>query len=149
MLWSSFYPNETEYIPQVGDVVTPYGTQQPYEITKRWIDNGNAYLSLKGESEHVPQVRLEVVEWYPQVGDICTITAKPYLHWRRAYNDYELPAWTMNEMELLDVSGDMATVRPSGKKQQKRKVPLNCLRVLDKNPELIKARKNAKLAKAT
>ncbi|MEM6839568.1 MAG: hypothetical protein AAF609_22340 [Cyanobacteria bacterium P01_C01_bin.120] len=133
IIWSSYYPDEINKIPNIGHLVTYYYEQRPFVVEARVIEKGNVSLKIRHNDEVIERERLEVLNWYPEVGDICVCAAKPYLDWQRAYRNYVLPEWTFKAMELLEIQGRFALVRPRGKNQQRRKLPFACLRVLEKN----------------
>ncbi|MEM9116914.1 MAG: hypothetical protein AAGD09_03420 [Cyanobacteria bacterium P01_F01_bin.56] len=135
MIFSSYYPDEIYKIPNVGHIVTYCDRLHPFLVEHRCIVDNNVLLQIRSESLFVEREKLEVLNWYPQVGDVCVAAAKPYLKWRKLYQDYALPEWMHKKMELLEIQGDMALVRPTNK--QRQKIPFECLRVLEKNYEAL------------
>jgi hypothetical protein len=104
------------------------------KVTRRWIDPaGQVYLSLKtAQGNVIPQERVEVLTYYPEVGDLCEIAAHPYLEWAESIGNYALPDWCWKSCELVEIKGSMARVRPQGEGQKTRPVPFAALRVREK-----------------
>lgn len=131
MIWSSYYPKEKDKLPGVGDVVTYRDRLHPYTVTRRTRRaDGQVLVTLQDGDRVIEKERIEVLNWYPQIGDTCNVSAKPYLIWKLPEKDYRMPEWLFQKMTLLSIDGDMATIRNS--KNKRMIIPFECLRVLEK-----------------
>ncbi len=93
MLWSSYYPNQIDKIPSNGDRVIYPNEIVPWTVERRIIHSGNVLLTLRNGDRIHENVQLEILNWFPEVGDWCNIAMQPYLNWRKIYNDFALPKW--------------------------------------------------------
>jgi uncharacterized protein YqjF (DUF2071 family) len=141
MIFSTHPP---EAIPNVGDFVTLGHDGVPYAVTKRTMDIvGQVYLTL--DSDPPRRVQVEAVNWWPQVGDLCTGLPVPYRQWLaqqwadatryqqgQAFGDYNNgQSWLYGEFTIKAINHDMATVtgaRFSGAQQ----IPVHCCAVLSR-----------------
>lgn len=138
MLWSSYYPNHTDLIPAVGDLVTYCDLTYPYTVIAREVVNGNVLLSLQDGDTVIRRERLEVLNWYPRVGDACGVSKQAYCDWQSSLNgksriEQQIPGWAYKVVTLIHVAGDMATVQDKGGVEYT--VPIWCLKVEPKAPK--------------
>lgn len=144
MMFSTHPP---EALPKVGDLVTMHHCGYPWTVTKRSRNRFQQVMMVVTPPAGPSQlVMVEVLNWWPAVGDICTVLAKPYGDWLQTtgakrwdcedYNNAQ--SWLYGEFPVTDIDRDMATVQ-GGKRSQR--VPLGCLAVV-KRPSVERALQN-------
>lgn len=122
------YPRKS--LPNVGDVVTYTHCLEPWVVERIVKDGiGNVCLQIRCGDRYIHRERLEVLNWYPKPGDVCQLALKPYLDWRKAYGDYEIPVWMHKKCELISIHGNFARVKLSDGTVQR--IPFQCLRVVN------------------
>ena len=123
---------------------------EPLTVTHREHYQGQFIFTVKnrvGDLHHLP---LQTLEYYPCIGDVVVVVAKPYCDWLvhqlQQLNGIETPAarrqrwrledelkdfrWMANEFVLQQLKEqDIAVIQASN---IRRKLPLSCLRVLHK-----------------
>ena len=129
MLFSTMPPKE---LPKKGDLVCYRNETRPWKVVARVKKEENVFLGLQSGSACVHRERIEVLDWYPIVGDIVLVSFKPYLEAKKLKRDFILEDWVSKEMELISVDHNKATVKPKG--SQLKTVPFECLRVLKPCP---------------
>ena len=77
-----FSSRSKEELPSVGDLVRceKYG---PWKVVKRRKsqDTGSVYLDVKAGDRVVEMVQVEATEWWPQLGDVVSISMGAYQEW--------------------------------------------------------------------
>ena len=133
MLWSSWYPSDVHRIPSVGDVVTYRDRPRPYTVTGRVVDRlGNVLLSLRHGQEQIHRERLEVLDWYPQIGDKVAVHKQRYCDWQASLNgkariEQIVPDWAYSTLLLVSVQDGVATLQDGDGAEYA--VPMDCVRV--------------------
>jgi hypothetical protein len=89
----------TPHLPGPGDRVivrTAAPTYNPQPVTVALLSPDNVWVSLVGDDE---PVRIEAVNWWPQVGDRVEVLFQPYLNWLDAM------LWEFTEQHHKDPAG--------------------------------------------
>lgn len=140
MIFTSYFKNEIlcPYLPNVGDVVT-YNVpsrRRPETIKRRFVRRntlGSIYVELKESRRKLP---IEVIQYWPQVGDIVDVSAMQYLDWRVQVEKSDrsrisLPHKVHGLMKILNVDGQISHIKPIKGDDIGLRVPTSILRVVE------------------
>lgn len=84
MIFSTYDPTR---IPSVNDRVTYDGHTDPWTVTARVKDpHGQVWLQIT-DGTNTRNERVEVLNWYPTVGDTVVFLLKPYIDWMQGRID--------------------------------------------------------------
>ena len=138
--------------PQYGDLVLvqPHRPFEPFRVIQREHHQGQFIFTVKSRAGDLYQLPLQALEYYPCIGDVVVVVAKPYCDWlvlqlqqlkgvntasarkRRWVLRAELEDlwWTINEFVLQRIKeGEIAVIQANS---MQRELPLSCLGVLRK-----------------
>lgn len=133
MMWSTHPPDA---LPKVGDTVATTNSGIPLIVTRRSKNKvGQVFILAKDPIGKEHLLMVEVLNWWPQPGDICTGLPEPCRKWladgdksRYDYQDYNNgQSWIYGEFKVKAIDREMATV--SGD-MGTRKIPVECLTVV-------------------
>lgn len=150
MFWSTHPPTT---IPNVGDIVTITNSGQPMTVARRSRNKAQQVMVLATPLSGPAQLLMvEVLNWWPQPGDICTGIPEPFRKWLTAkldaakatgnedkvnqarydFDDFnQLQSWFYGEFTVQSIKAGMATVvgdRFSGS----RVLPVECITVVSR-----------------
>ena len=140
MIFTSYFKNEilSPYLPNVGDVVT-YNVpsrRRPETIKRRFVRRntfGSIYVELKESRRKLP---IEVIQYWPQTGDIVDVSAMQYLDWRVQIEKSDrsrisLPHKVHGLMKILNIDGQISHIKPIKGDDIGLRVPTSILRVVE------------------
>lgn len=135
MIFSSYYDNDElkMWLPGTGSIVTLQDCRRPLQVIRRIRKDGTVLVALP----EVGWQPIEVVEWWPQLGDHVDIAMGPYLDWQAVQQGKDrdaisLPQAVMHTCKVRQLKGDIAIVVPQmeSNKAQALITPITALRVL-------------------
>lgn len=113
---SAFDPNSFHFahLPNKGDILTHRNDdRRPRTVTRRFAQDGNVFFEFADSST----AAAELLEWWPQAGDLVQVNAQAYAEWRAAQEakmrlECIDVALCGTPKKVVGVEGDMALVGP-------------------------------------